>query len=516
MHSIFSFRGQLLVSMVWLKAGCETFRPSMFAIDNFLNSIDILPSEIPQRVKAIGGATLACAILNTANSDALVTISDGLIYINESHAHQSATAWEYPDCIWTPNDTEGIILATKVATLARAEFSVRSGGHSPMKGFANINGGLLISLSGIKDLVYDPASQTQRSGFGNRWGDVYGYLTQYGRLVVGGRVDIVGLGLTLGGGLSHSSNEYGWSAQNVISYEVVLANGSVVIASALEHDDLFFSLKAGQNNFGIVTHITQATYPVGKVWGGVVTYPGNASAQFMSALANYQVRGQLDVKSAMLPYLAFNSDIIIQQFAYLHPMERPSAFDDFYGIPTIEDHTQIWDSYNELVSAPTGYSLTRYTYAATTMYLDEETYVGATQIVQSMSSAMKNIAGGEVLILPQPISLSMINASSARGLCPFELENRPQLWYAITVGWLLEKDDQQAEKILVDILTAVEDYTKSRNQYSPFLFTNDAYTTQKPFESYGVESFAKLQATREKYDPTGVFQKLVPGGFKLT
>ena len=112
----------------------------------------------------------------------------------------SQTAWEHPHCIFTPLDAEGVSLAVRTATVAESQFAIRSGGHSPLTGFASIgNGGFLISLSGITDLHYDAETDTQRSGFGNLWGDVYGYLAQFNRIIIGGRSSSVGLALTLGG-----------------------------------------------------------------------------------------------------------------------------------------------------------------------------------------------------------------------------------------------------------------------------------------------------------------------------
>ena len=111
---------------------------------------------------------------------------------------------------------------------------------------------------------------------------------------------------------------------------------------------------------GVVTHIVQNTYPAEKVWGGIVVCPGNAWEQFMSAMAHYQANGQLDTRSAMLPYFFFNSDIIIQQFVHYDGVERPEAFAPFYNITSIDDQTQIWDSFSAMISSPLGYSLTRY------------------------------------------------------------------------------------------------------------------------------------------------------------
>lgn len=114
--------------------------------------------------------------------------------------NSSQTAWERPRCIFTPPDAEGLSLAVRTATEAESRFAVRSGGHSPSPGFSSIgNGGFLISLSGITDLHYDAETETQRSGFGNLWDDVYGYLAQFNHIIVGGRSSTVGLALTLGG-----------------------------------------------------------------------------------------------------------------------------------------------------------------------------------------------------------------------------------------------------------------------------------------------------------------------------
>ncbi|KAF1955976.1 FAD-binding domain-containing protein [Byssothecium circinans] len=224
-------------------------------LDEFLKLNDIAPAAINGDTKQTRGVQLACAILEASNQTAVVFPSDGELYTQIGNAHASATAPKHPACIYTPNDVKGVSLGVKVATFAQAEFAIRSGGHSPMEYFANIDGGLLISLAGIKTLEYNADTQTQRSGFGNLWQDVYRYVNAQGRTVVGGRTGTVGLALTTGGGLSHFSNAYGWAAQNVLSYEMVLADGSTITASEKEHSDLYFAVKAGSNNFGIVTHM---------------------------------------------------------------------------------------------------------------------------------------------------------------------------------------------------------------------------------------------------------------------
>ena len=109
-------------------------------------------------------------------------------------------------------------------------------------------------MTKLNDLSFDPSSNLVTTGFGNRWGAVYQYLEKFGRLTVGGRISTVGAALTLGGGLSHLSNRYGLSVDNVVSFEIVLASGEVVTASQNRNQDLFVALKGGSNNFGTCGH----------------------------------------------------------------------------------------------------------------------------------------------------------------------------------------------------------------------------------------------------------------------
>jgi len=121
---------------------------------------------------------------------------------------RSATAYQTPLCVFTPPGSDSLRIALLISQFTQCQFAVRSGGHSPNPGWANINGGLLISLKGFTDLMYDEATQTQRSGMGNTWGDIYQYMRSFGRLVVGGRLNSVGLGLATGGELTFDAELY--------------------------------------------------------------------------------------------------------------------------------------------------------------------------------------------------------------------------------------------------------------------------------------------------------------------
>ena len=163
----------------------------------------------------------------------------------------------------------------KVLRSTNTTFAIRSGGHSPLSGWADVDDGVLIAMRGLADIIYDEATQTVRVGFGSTWDEVYKLLEGYGRGAVGGRAATVGMGFLLGGmysrscspnstlyiifvrelihnigGLSHLSNAYGFGSDNVVSFEVVLANATLITVSATSNPDLFYALKSGANNYG--------------------------------------------------------------------------------------------------------------------------------------------------------------------------------------------------------------------------------------------------------------------------
>lgn len=87
--------------------------------------------------------------------------------------------------------------------------------------------------------------------------------------------------------------------------------------------------------------------------------------------------------------------------------------------------------------------------------------------------------------------------------------------FTINLGWVVETDDASVYAVLTETLALIEAATKARGTYVPFTFLNDAYSTQPVFRSYGTDNFRKLRATARKYDPRGMFQTQVPGGFKV-
>src|SRR5437868_5163907 len=223
--------------------------------------------------------------------------------------NRSMRAWLPPQVIFVPTSAQDVAKSIKIINFFSVPFAVRSGGHTPFPGSSSISGGILISLQNLTTLTLSESKDLVSVGPGNRWINVYEFLEPHNLAVVGGRVPSVGVGgLITGGGNSYFSTGHGMACDNVASFEVVIADGSIVTASAAENKDLFWALKGGSNNFGIVTRLDLFSIPIpnGKVWGGNTVFLPQQFGDVTDAIAEYQMNGQLtDPDAAIIPSLSF-------------------------------------------------------------------------------------------------------------------------------------------------------------------------------------------------------------------
>ncbi len=170
--------------------------------------------------------------------------------------------------------TADVVAAVDFAREQSLEVSVRGGGHN-VAGRAVCEGGLMIDLAGQKGIHVDPRNRTARAQGGVTWRE-FNRETQLHRLATtGGVVSSTGIaGLTLGGGIGYLMGKYGLAADNLLSAEVVTADGRVLRAAADENDDLFWGLRGGGGNFGVVTSFEYQLHQVGpEVTGGLMAHP---------------------------------------------------------------------------------------------------------------------------------------------------------------------------------------------------------------------------------------------------
>ncbi|KAJ7091867.1 FAD dependent oxidoreductase [Mycena belliarum] len=288
-------------------------------------------------------ASSALALSNVcADIEKLISPASAVYYPNDTSAHYAADVahWaasssQVAACSVEPGTAVDVSKILKLIGRTRTPFAVRGAGHTMNLGWSSTTG-VHIAMTRFASVQYNADSQTVDIGAGLRWDDVYAALAPFGVNVVGGRVSGVGVaGLTLGGGYSYKTNQYGLTVDTVVAYELIKPNGAIVNVTECSDPDLFFGLKGGMNNFGIVTRFTLKTHPQGEVWGGLIAYIGQEPA-VSAAVAKFSATAT-DPKAAILPsYIFAQGQLVISHFMFYDgPTPPPGLFDDFLAIPSV-------------------------------------------------------------------------------------------------------------------------------------------------------------------------------------
>jgi FAD/FMN-containing dehydrogenase len=192
-----------------------------------------------------------------------------------------------PALVARPADVADVQAALAYARSAGLDVAVRGGGHSG-PGFGTVDDGVVIDLSGMRGVRPMPTEGRVRVEGGAQLGDVDHALHPFGMAVPAGIISTTGAGgLVLGGGLGHLTRGSGLSIDNLLECDVVLADGRFVRASADEHPDLFWALRGGSGNFGIVTSMEFRTHPVHTVVAGPLLYDIDRAEEVMRAYRDF-------------------------------------------------------------------------------------------------------------------------------------------------------------------------------------------------------------------------------------
>ena len=179
-------------------------------------------------------------------------------------------------------DVADVISSVNFAREQSLLLAVRGGAHNG-GGLGTCDDGLVIDLSGLNGIRVDPEARTVRAEGGCTWGDVDHATHAFGMATPSGIISTTGVGgLTLGGGIGHLSRKCGLSIDNLLEADVVLADGSLVTASEDANDDLFWALRGGGGNFGVVTSFTFRLSPVSTVVAGPMLWPLEQAAEVLS------------------------------------------------------------------------------------------------------------------------------------------------------------------------------------------------------------------------------------------
>ncbi|KAH9957078.1 FAD-binding domain-containing protein [Russula dissimulans] len=257
------------------------------------------------------------------------------------NAHWAESSSAQSTCSVQPGTPQDVGVILRILGDTRTPFAVKGGGHTTNPGFSSTPG-VQITMTRFNKVKVDKAASTVEIGAGLMWDDVYRALDGTGLNVLGGRVSGVGVaGFILGGGYSWKTNQYGLTIDTMDSYELVLPDGTVQIVTPSD-EDLWFGLRGGFNNFGIVTKFVLKAYPQGKVWnrsmkGGFTVSPIWSSDEVNAAIVKFQ-KEVTDKKAMVLPTYntVYDTPSVVLLLFYDGPEPPPGIFDDFLAIKDIE------------------------------------------------------------------------------------------------------------------------------------------------------------------------------------
>lgn len=329
---------------------------------------------------------------------------------------------------------------------------------------------------------------------------------------------------------------------NVLEFEVVLADGRIVTASKTQNPDLFTVLKGGNNNFGVVTQFKFGVFDYDGMWGGIVIYPGTTIQDHFKALINFSNNVDNNPKSTVIVIPAYQSDVgadlILNAYDHAEPVIRPAAFDEFLAIPGNISDSTVLTNMSDLAAAFAGATTSSVYFGTLTFANDLRVMIKAHEIYKDVLANLKAKATGtwEMYALYQPLPPVYWKESAARGgnvlglerfngqilCCKSNLTSRRRKRtdmlpvYQPYLSWQGAEQDALFQQAGADLINRISAYAVSIGADNPYLYLDYADSSQDPLVGYGAENVKKMKAAAEKYDPQQIFQKNVPGGFKIS
>ncbi|KLO11827.1 FAD-binding domain-containing protein [Schizopora paradoxa] len=487
------------------------------------------------RTSLPSGAQKACQILQQ-EFPGLVAFPGSTQFVDDNE-HWAVTSESNSTCSVEPQTVDDIstILQLVGRSDIRSPFAVKSGGHAYNLGFSSTPG-VQIAMSKFNNLSVNAEKKTATIGVGLTWDKVYQMLEPFGVMVTGGRIPGIGVGgLSLGGGYSWKTNQFGLTVDTIASFDLVLPTGKQVHVTNQTNPDLFFALKGGQNNFGIVTSIEFETHPQSQIWlkrrrqGGSITYAGNVTDSLNLATANFSINNTDPKAQMIVTYASVAGQSLAQVFPFYDGPTPPAGiFDAFLSIPNIATNvsTQSFVEFmdgtfgtGDLGIGPFGIAqhvipIVQYTIPVLEQIVNQVTTVGEQLTAQNNGSIVVVSVGAEPFLKPNSHDRGGAYPHSAsRQITPASpfigFQTDPTLPAAV----------QAAKR--APLVPVIKQFThaiqaaavsQGQSQWDDVLYPNYALS-DTPLNLLFGENVPRLQALARKYDPQRVMS--LTGGFSL-
>ncbi|KAK1224657.1 hypothetical protein PQX77_012402 [Marasmius sp. AFHP31] len=447
-------------------------------------------------------------------------------YINQQSSYYSAGQAELqPQCRLSPTTASDVSRILNFATEHKCRFAVRSGGHMAWRGASNSdNRGFTIDLQNLGPNV--SLSEDRRIvsfSAGSRWRDVYKELTPHNLTTVGGRVGDVGVaGFLLGGGIGFLTSKHGFGSDNVINYEVVLADGTIVNANDEENSDLYWALKLGSTNFGIVTRFEMRTFSQGKAWGGSQFFALDDAPGLLERLVGFTKKSSDDPRGFFGLSLAWNavqqSYIVWALQTYLEPVPYPPLWSDFVGVSPLIDTVgiknliDITEEFQEADPGKQGRSL----WSSMSFVPDAQFHLDVHRKGVEVFEPYHGHPGVTWAVSVQPLPRYALTVASEAGGNPIIANPEEDLWIMlINTDWLDTKDDTAMTESSRELIQWAETEAVRRGLFRPFVYMNYAAGYQNVISRATGKNLERMLEVKKTYDPDDLLDELWLGGFKL-
>jgi FAD/FMN-containing dehydrogenase len=402
-------------------------------------------------------------------------------------------------------DAADVMAAIELGREAGLDLAIRGGGHS-VPGFGTVDDGLVIDLSPMNNVRVDPAKRVAQVGGGATFGDVDHATYAFGLAAPGGVISTTGVGgLTLGGGIGYLTRSVGLTIDSLISVDVVLADGRQVTASDYQNEDLFWALRGGGGNFGVVTSFEFQLHEVGDVVGGPIFYDFDDAAAVLEGYREYIARAPERLGCffgwQIAPDLPFiPRDRVGDLFCVLVTCWNGPHDEAERVLQPLRDAAEVKAEYVEVMPFPTLQSLFDDSVPKGMQHYWKADFV--TELTDEAIAAHIE-HGRNTPHISSSMHLHPINGAAQRvGADETAFGHRDKNFSPVIAGiWDDPAENEANIQWVRDYYEAIHPHSGSAGGYVNFMSDDDGH---RAADNYGA-NYERLAAVKQAYDPENVF-----------